>query len=79
VEALVTALKDAGFPDREIYINKGKKPSYYMRVTGTQVPNFYHYLYDAVPSTQYLERKLNLFRLSLEMNPKQSTLSFSNP
>lgn len=79
VEGLVTALKEAGFPERKIYINKGKKPSYYIRVTGAQVPNFYHYLYDAVPPTQYLERKFNLFHLSLEMNPKQSSLSFRKP
>jgi len=32
------------------------------------VPILYHYLYDNVPQTEYLERKYNLFRLSLEMN-----------
>jgi len=79
VEGLVTALKKAGFPERKIYVNKGKKLSYYIRVTGAQVPNFYHYLYDAVPPTQYLVRKFNLFHLSLEMNPEKSSLSFSKP
>jgi hypothetical protein len=65
VEGLVTALKDAGFPERKIYINKGKSPSYYIRVTGTQVPKLYHYLYDDVPESQYLDRKYKLFYSSL--------------
>ena len=75
MEGMVMALAEAGFPRRKIYINKGKNPSYYIRVTGTQVPNFYNYLYDAVPPTQYLERKFKLFRLSLEMNPEKPSLS----
>ncbi|MBU4455782.1 LAGLIDADG family homing endonuclease, partial [Patescibacteria group bacterium] len=69
VKGMVSELTNANLPVKTIYTNKRKIPSYYFRLTGKQVLNFYHYLYDDVPPTQYLERKFNLFRLSLEMNP----------
>jgi hypothetical protein len=66
VEGMIEGLKNAGLPERKIYINKGKNPSYYIRVTGTQVPKLYHYLYDDVPESQYLDRKYKLFCSSLQ-------------
>jgi predicted DNA-binding protein YlxM (UPF0122 family) len=66
VEGMVAALKSAGLPERTIHINKGKNPSYYFRYTGTQVIKLFHYLYDDVPESQYLERKYKLFRASLQ-------------
>jgi hypothetical protein len=51
---------------KKIYINKGKNPSYYIKVTGTQVPKLYHYLYDDVPESQYLGRKHKLFSVHPE-------------
>ena len=65
VEGMIEGLKNAGLPERKIYIHKGKSPSYYIRVTGAQVPKLYHYLYDDVPESQYLDRKYKLFRSSL--------------
>jgi predicted DNA-binding protein YlxM (UPF0122 family) len=70
VEAMVKKLVDAGLPSRTIYLHKHSKGSYYFKFTGSQVPMLHHYLYDNVPETQYLERKFNLFRLSLEKNAK---------
>jgi transcriptional regulator with XRE-family HTH domain len=69
VEGLVNSLMGAGLPGRIIYTNKRETPSYYIRYTGSQVHQLFHYMYDNVPSTQYLERKFNLFRQSLDMNP----------
>lgn len=69
VKGMVSELTNSNLPVKTIYTNKRKTPSYYFRLTGKQVINFYHYLYDDVPPTQYIERKFNLFRLSLEMNP----------
>ena len=65
VAGMMEGLKNAGLPERKIYTNKRKSPSYYIRVTGTQVPKLYHYLYDDVPESQHLDRKYKLFRSSL--------------
>jgi phage terminase large subunit-like protein len=68
VEAMVRNLVDAGLPERTIHHHKRKTPSHYFRYTDWQVPMLYHYLYNDVSETEYLERKFHLFRLSLEMN-----------
>lgn len=68
LEAMVENLVKVGLPDRTIHRHNHTKTSCYFRFTGSQVPMLYHYFYDNVPETQYLERKYNLFRLSLEMN-----------
>jgi predicted DNA-binding protein YlxM (UPF0122 family) len=70
LEAMVGNLVKAGLPDRTIHRHHHTKTSCYFRFTGFQVPMLYHYLYDNVTETEYLERKFNLFRLSLEMNGK---------
>jgi hypothetical protein len=70
LEAMVGKLVNAGLPGRTIHRHNHTKTSCYFRFTGSQVPMLYHYLYDNVPDTEYLERKFNLFRLSLEMNVK---------
>jgi len=70
LEALVGNLVKAGLPERTIHRHSHNKTSCYFRFTGFQVPMLYHYLYDNVPETEYLERKFNLFHLSLEMNAK---------
>jgi hypothetical protein len=71
-------LKNAGLPERKIYIHKGKNPSYYIKVTGTQVPKLYHYLYDNVPESQYLGRKYKLFKSSLNAGNRHDPISVSN-
>lgn len=68
VEAMIQHLVDAGFSGRTIHSNNHSNKSYYFRFTGKQVPMLYHYLYDDVPDTEYLKRKYDLFRLSLELN-----------
>ena len=70
LEAIVGNLVKGGLPDRTIHRHNHTKTSCYFRFTGFQVPMLYHYLYDNVPEKEYLERKYNLFRLSLEMNSK---------
>lgn len=77
VEGMIECLKNAGLPEKRIYIHKGKNLSYYFQVTGTQVPKLYHYLYDDVPELQYLDRKYKLFRASLrEKTETLHVLSF---
>jgi hypothetical protein len=66
VEGISKVLKNAGLPERKIHVRKGEKSSYYIRFTGTQVAKLYHYLYDDVPESHYLDRKYKLFRLSLQ-------------
>ena len=68
VEGIVSHLIKAGLPRTTIYTNKRETPSYYIRYTGSKVPQLFHYLYDDVPNTQYLERKYILFKQSLDMN-----------
>ncbi len=68
IKGMIAELGNANFQIKTIYTHNRKTPSYYFRLTGRQVPRFYHYLYDNVPSTQYLDRKFKLFRRSLEMN-----------
>jgi hypothetical protein len=55
-------LKKAGLPARTIYKTKDKRPSYYIRYSGSQCKRLYHFLYDNAPPTQYLERKFSLFK-----------------
>lgn len=61
IEGVLVELERAGLPRRTIHTREGKVPSYYFRYTGPQCVMLYHYLYDNVPPTQYLERKYNLF------------------
>lgn len=68
VEGMSSELVKADLPIRTIHRHNRETPSYYFRFTGSQVKMLYHYLYDNVPETEYLKRKLVLFRLSLEMN-----------
>ena len=70
LEAMVEKLVNAGLPDRTIYHHNHTKTTCYFRFTGSQVLMLYHYLYDNVTEAQYLNRKFDLFRLSLEMNAK---------
>lgn len=62
INGLLSKLEKAGLPKRKVYIKQGKKPSYYFRFTGSQCIKLYHYLYDDVPPTQYLERKHASFK-----------------
>jgi len=77
VEGIVNSLMQAGLPDRTIQTNKRETPSYYIRYAGSQVHQLFHYMYDNVPSIQYLERKYNLFRQSLDMNPAINIMSLA--
>ena len=68
IKSMAEHLKKAGLPERTIYKTKGRQPSYYIKYSGLQCKKLYHYLYDGVPSTQYLERKHSLFRDFAESN-----------
>jgi predicted DNA-binding protein YlxM (UPF0122 family) len=72
VQIMVRYLVSAGLPDRTIHCHNNTNKSYYFRYTGAQVPIVYHFFYDNVNEKQYLKRKFDIFRLSLEMNKKHS-------
>jgi len=61
IEGMLKELEKAGLPKRNIYSNNKKPPSYSFKFFGSQCVELYHYLYDKVPSTQYLERKYQIF------------------
>lgn len=62
IEGILKALEKVGLPKRTTYVRKGKTPSYYFRFCGKQCLDLCHFLYDDVPSTQYLERKHAVFK-----------------
>jgi len=62
IKSMVEHLKKAGLSERTIYKTKGRRPSYYIRYSGSQCKRLYHFLYDNVSPTQYLERKYSLFK-----------------
>lgn len=68
VERITSELIKSGFPNRTIHRHKRETPSYYFRFTGSQVSQLYHFLYDNVNESEYLNRKFKLFSLSVEMN-----------
>lgn len=61
IEGLLAQLGKIGLPKRTIHKTKAMRPSYYFKYYGAQCSKLYHYLYDSVPSSQYLERKYRLF------------------
>jgi transcriptional regulator with XRE-family HTH domain len=77
VESMVKSLMEAGLPGVTIHTNKRETPSYYIKYTGSKVHQLFHYLYNNVPSTQYLERKYILFRQSLDLNSTINVVSFN--
>ncbi len=62
VKGMLSKLEKAGLPRRTIYTLKRKSTSYYFKYHGSDCIRLYHYLYDSVPPTQYLERKHALFK-----------------
>lgn len=66
VESLLAELDNIGLPKRTVYVKKGKQPCYYFKYHGTQCTKLYHFLYDGVPPTQYLERKHAIFKKHAE-------------
>lgn len=62
IDGMVAALQKAGLPPRTIYVRPGKTLSYYFRFERQHCMKLFHFLYDGVPPTQYLERKYLLFR-----------------
>lgn len=61
-EGMLSELEKAGLPKRTMYMLKRKHPSYYFKFHGHNCIKMYHYLYDGVPPTHYLERKHALFK-----------------
>jgi hypothetical protein len=61
---MVAVLDKIGIPRITIRTRKdSKSPTYYLRVDGIELRKLFHYLYDGVPSTQYLQRKYDIFKL----------------
>lgn len=74
IRGMLLSLYTAGFPKRKIHEWSGKHRSYYFKYTGRQCTKLYHYLYDDVPPTQYLERKYLLFKKHCDQSTNQSQL-----
>jgi hypothetical protein len=72
IKGILMELEKVGLPKRKIYIKEGKKPSYYFRYSGSQCIKLYHYLYDDVPPTEYLERKHSLFKKYVDQHRERS-------
>jgi len=62
VKGMLSKLEKAGLPRRTVYTLKRKSTSYYFKYHGRDCITLYHYLYDSVLPTQYLERKHALFK-----------------
>ena len=66
---MAEALNSEGFLERNIEINRRSvNPSYSFRYSGKQVQKLFHYLYNSVAETQYLKRKYDLFKSSVDIN-----------
>ena len=61
IKGILQHLEMAGLPSITIHTRKGKNPSYYFRFRGSACLQLYNYLYDDVPSEQYLSRKNEIF------------------
>ena len=61
IQGMLNELEREGFRKRKPYELTRKSKSYYFRVTGSECNKLYHYLYDDVPPTKYLERKYEIF------------------
>lgn len=72
ITELAMHLEKAGLPRRTIYEENRRHSSYYIKYAGDQCTKLYHYLYDNVPPTQYLERKYQLFNKHCD-NPRGQT------
>ena len=82
IEGMLAELEKLGMPKRTIHEIKRENISYYFRFTGDQCDKLFHILYDDVHSSQYLERKYNIFKQneseeSLDMIPKVPDFSLS--
>ncbi len=66
IEGMIDSLSKDGLQIKTIYTNKRKTPSYYFRLNSSEMRAFHKYLYDNVSDTQYLTRKYNLLKLSLD-------------
>jgi len=62
IKGMLAELERAGQPRRTIYTLQRKHPSFYFKFHGRDCIKLYHYLYDEVPPTQYLERKHASFK-----------------
>lgn len=63
ISQIVQELYKIGIPRRTIHTKQGKSASYYIRVDGIYLKKLFHFLYDEVPSSQYLQRKYDIFKL----------------
>lgn len=75
IKGLVAHLEEVGMPKRTIYESRrSTSTSYYFKCTGDLCIKLYHYLYDGVPPTQYLERKYIIFKKHCDPSSNQAQL-----
>ncbi|MGB3341944.1 MAG: LAGLIDADG family homing endonuclease [bacterium] len=72
IEGMLSELARAALPKRTMYTLKRKHPSYYFKYHGSSCITLYHYLYDNVPPTQYLDRKHALFKKYADRQEEKS-------
>jgi hypothetical protein len=75
IKGLLAHLEGVGMPKRTIYESRRNAgTSYYFKCTGDLCTKLFHYLYDGVPPTQYLERKYDIFKKYCDPSSDQTQL-----
>lgn len=62
VTGMLAMLYKAGLPERRVSPTSLIRPSYSFRFSGRSCERLYHFMYDGVPASQYLERKYRIFK-----------------
>ena len=65
IEKMLSHLEKAGLPERTIYKYKGREAYYFVFKRKDSIKLF-HYLYDSVDSSMYLERKYKIFNTAVD-------------
>jgi hypothetical protein len=63
IKKLVDELLKVGLSNITIHELKRKSTTFYIKIQGSNLKKLFHYLYDDVPPTKYLQRKYDIFKL----------------
>jgi len=70
IDKMLFHLEKAGLPKRTIYKDKGRE-AYYFKFSRKDSIKLFHYLYDGVDSSMYLERKYKIFKTAADYLEKE--------
>ena len=70
IEKMLFHLEKAGLPERTIYKYKGRE-CYYFKFSHKDSIKLFHYFYDGVDSSMYLERKYKIFKTAADYFEKE--------